>query len=110
MATLYKKLVKKIKPKTKKTAEKPPEKVGKDYWLLAVLFLTTFFLGLSWIQFDNINRALYISLIVSLISIYIKRHANLNDGQIKIVENVGLLSMIVAVAMFVVKVYEKFIA
>ena len=111
MATLYKKLVKKVKPKTKKTPEKPPEKVGKDYWLLAILFLTTFFLGFSWFEFDNINRALYISLIVSLISAYIRRHATtLSDKQTLIVEQVGFWSMIAAITLFIVKVYQKFIA
>jgi hypothetical protein len=110
MSTQYRKLVKKLSPKTKKPDEKPPEKIGNDYWLLAVLLLTVFFLILSWAQFDNINRALYVALILSLGSTYLRRHVNLNETQENFVSLFGMISLIAAVALFVVKLYYSFIA
>ena len=110
MATLYKKLAKKIKPKTKKTAEKPPEKVGKDYWLLGILLLTIFFLVGTWPQLDNTNRALYVALIVSLGSTYARRQFNLKENQENLVSIIGVVALIAAVALFIVKIYYNFIA
>ncbi len=110
MATLYKKLVKKVKPKTKKTEEKPQEKIGKDYWLIAILLLTIFFLILSWAQFDNINRALYVALIISLGATYARRHVNLNENQENLVSLGGMVALIAAVALFIIKIYYNFIA
>lgn len=110
MATLYKKLVKKVKPKTKKTSEKPPEKIGKDYWLLAILLLTIFFTVMSWPAFDNINRALYSALIISLVSTYIRRQAHLTDEQETWAERISFLAVVCAIFLFIVKIYTKFIA
>lgn len=110
MATLYKKLVKKVKPKTKKTSEKPPEKVGKDYWLLAIMLLTIFFTVMSWPAFDSINRALYVALIISLVSTYIRRQAKLTDEQETWSERISFFAVVCAIFLFVVKIYNKFIA
>ena len=110
MATIYKKLVKKIKPKPKKTDEKPPEKVGKDYWLLAILLLTIFFTVMSWAVFDNVNRALYLALIVSLTSTYIRRQSKLTEVQEMWAERISFVAVVCAIFLFVVKIYEKFIA
>ena len=110
MATQYRKLVKKLNPKTKKTSEKPPEKVGKDYWLIAILLLTTFFLIVGWTNFDGINRALYVALIVSLSATYARRHFNLNEMQENLTEKISLASMSAAIILFIAEIYYKFIA
>ena len=110
MATQYKRLVKKLRPKPKKTNDAPPEKVGKDYWLVGILLLTIFFLVVGWSNFDGVNRALYISLIVSLGSTYARRHANLNEMQENLVEKISLAAMSAAIILFVVEIYTKFIA
>ena len=110
MATLYKKLAKKVKPKTKKIAEKPPEKIGNDYWLVAILALTLFFLVISWSDFDTINRALYVALVIALGTTYARRHYNFNEVQETWVERTGIIAMIVATMMFITKIYYKFIA
>lgn len=109
MATQYRKLVKKLNPKPKKN-EPPPEKIGKDYWLVAILLLTIFFLIVGWANFDNVNRALYVALIVSLGATYARRHFNLNDMQESLTEKISLIGMIAAIILFVVEIYTKFIA
>lgn len=110
MASQYKKLVKKLNPKTKKTAEKPPVKVGSDRWLLAILALTVIFLVVSWTQFDVINRVLYIALVVALGTTYARRHFNLNEKQDILAERAGIAAMAAATCLFITKIYQKFIA
>ena len=110
MATQYKRLVKKLRPKPKKTNDAPPEKVGKDYWLVGILLLTIFFLVVGWSNFDGVNRALYISLIVSLGSTYARRHAKVTPAQEELIERVGLGAMALATVLFIMEIYYKFIA
>ncbi len=109
MASIHRKIFKKLNPKQKKTTAPPPEKVGKDYWLVAILLLTIFFLIVGWSNFDNINRALYSALIVSLGSTYIRRHANLNETQENLVDRISLIAMICAIILFGLEIYYKFI-
>ena len=109
MATLHRKLLKKLNPKTKKT-EKPPEKVGKDYLLIVILSLTIIFMVFGWQNFDNTNRALYVALIISLSSTYMRRHFCKNDTQEMWFERVSFVSMIAAIILFIMEIYGKFIA
>ena len=92
MASIHRKISKKLNPKPKITAP-PPEKVGKDYWLIGILVLTVIFMVFGWSNFDNVNRALYVALIVSLGATYARRHANLNETQENLVERVGIAAM-----------------
>lgn len=109
MSTLSRKLFKKLHPKNKKT-EKPPEKVGKDYLLIIILSLTIIFLAIGWSNFDNVNRALYVALIVSLGTTYARRHLKMTESQDELIERVGLIAMAAAIVLFVAEIYIKFIA
>lgn len=109
MATQYRKLFKKLNPKSKKP-EPPPEKIGKDYWLVAILILTIFFMVVGWANFDNVNRALYVALIVALSSTYARRHFNLSPMQVTWVERVSFVGMVAAIVLFIMEIYYKFIA
>ena len=109
MSTLSRKLFKKLHPKNKKT-EKPPEKVGKDYLLIIILSLTIIFLAIGWANFDNVNRALYVALIVSLGTTYVRRHLKITESQDELIERVGLIAMAAAIVLFVAEIYIKFIA
>ncbi len=106
MARQYKKILKKLKPKENKT-DKKPEKIGKDYLLIAILSLTIVFMIVGWTNLDNYNRALYVMLTVSLSTTYARRHANLTETQGLWVERVGYVTMGVAVVLFVFVVYQK---
>ena len=109
MATQYRKLFKKLNPKPKKT-DKKPEKVGKDYLLITILSLTIIFMVFGWQSFDNTNRALYVALIISLSSTYARRHFSKNESQDLWFDRISLISMIAAIILFVMEIYQKFIA
>ncbi len=109
MASIRRKLFKKLNPKPKKP-EKPPEKIGKDYLLIAILSLTTIFMVFGWESFDNTNRALYVALIISLASTYSRRHLCKNEMQETWFERISFVSMIAAIVLFVMEIYGKFFA
>ena len=107
MARQLRKIFKKIQPKNK-PPEKPPEKVGKDYLLIVILSLTVIFMVLGWSNFTGFNRALYLSLVVSLASTYARRHYNLSPKQDLFAERIGLIAMALAIGLFVVVLYQQF--
>ena len=107
MARQYKKILKKIKPKDKKTVEKP-EKVGKDYILIVITAVTATFMLVGWEYFNNLNRALYVALTASLVTTYIRRHAKLTDEQSIWVERASRFSMGAAVILFGVVAYYQY--
>lgn len=107
MARQVKKILKKLQPKST-TPEKPPEKVGKDYLLVVILSLTVIFMIIGWSTFTNFNRALYLALIVSLSTTYARRHFKLTPTQDLWAERAGLVSMGLAIILFVAVLYFQF--
>jgi len=111
MARQSKKIAKKIQPKKKAEPEnKKPEKVGKDYLLIAVLALTIVFLILGWSNFTAWNRGLYISLLVSLSTTYARRHYNFTDTQDLWLERAGMVAMGCAIVLFIFVIYQQYFA
>ncbi len=111
MARQYKKILKKLQPKTKSPSEQaPPEKPGKDYLLTIILALTVIFLIIGWSSFTAINRGLYITLIIALGSTYARRHYKFNATQDTIIEKVGYAAMGLAIVLFVAEIYFRFIS
>ncbi len=110
MARQYKKILKKLQPKTKATSETPPEKPGKDYLLTIILALTVIFLVIGWSSFTATNRALYIALIISLGTTYARRHYKFTLTQDTIIEKVGYASMGLAIVLFVAEIYFRFMS
>lgn len=107
MAKQYKKLQQKLHPKAKNP--KPKEKpVGKDYVLLAVIFFILAVTIFGWEYLDNLNRAMYILLGISMISNYVRRHAKLTETQGLLVERVGMVTIGFAIALFLVALYYQF--
>lgn len=106
MAKQYKKLQKKLYPNEPKEAPRKPP--GKDYLLLAVLAFTIVVTAFGWTTFDNWNRAMYAFLCASLTLTYVQRHAKLSEGQFLVVSRVSLAAIGLAIAMFVITVYERF--
>ncbi|MBQ7706135.1 MAG: hypothetical protein IJT73_12055 [Selenomonadaceae bacterium] len=109
MASLHRKILKKLNPKPKKPV-KPPEKVGKDYILIVILSLTIIFMVLGWSSFDNTNRALYVALAVSLSATYARRHWSKNETQDTWFDRISFIAMIAAIVLFIMEIYIKFIA
>ena len=111
MARQSKKIAKKIRPAKKpEVTTKPKEKVGKDYLLIGVMALTIVFLIFGWENFTATNRALYIALLISLSSTYVRRHYNLSDTQDLWAERAGYVSMGAAIILFAYVVYLQYFA
>ena len=111
MARQSKKIAKKIQPKKKSEPEnKKPEKVGKDYLLIAVLALTIVFLIVGWSNFTPWNRGLYISLLISLSTTYARRHYNFTEKQDLWLEHTGMVAMGCAIVLFIFVIYQQYFA
>ena len=93
MANQYKKLQKKLYEKNKPDDKKKEPKVGKDYPILILIGLTIFVCFLGWGNFDNMNRAMYVLLTVSLILTYVRRHAKLSETRAIYVERASAASI-----------------
>ena len=112
MARQSKKIAKKSQPKKKTEPEnkQPEKKVGKDYLLIIVLSLTIVFLLVGWSNFTALNRGLYLALLVSLSTTYARRHYNFSEVQDMWIERAGYASMILAIILFALVVYQQYFA
>ncbi|MBQ9441683.1 MAG: hypothetical protein IJU55_01540 [Selenomonadaceae bacterium] len=111
MARQYKKILKKVQVKEKKS--EPPKKKEKswfDYLLPAFLALTAVVLFLGWESFTNLNRALYIFLTLTLGITYVRKNYNLDATQDKWAERAGYASMAVATVLFGIHFYVQYIS
>ncbi len=107
MAKQYKKLQRKIHPKTKEN-DKQQEKPGKDYMMIGIIIFTLMVLILGWPYLDNMNRVMYILLSFSLSLTYIRRHAKLSETQTVLIERASFISIGFAIALFVIIVYYQY--
>ena len=111
MSKQYKKLQHKLAEQKKPSdAKKKPQKVGKDYFLVAVIFFTIFIASVGWMQFDWLNRGMYVLLATSMILMYIDRHAKLSDSTRIYVKRFSSASIGIAVALFVIILWNQFFA
>ena len=108
LARIQKKIRKNLKPKTQESATtKPKEKAGKDYLLIAVITFTVLVMIVGWSTFTNMNRALYLLLTLSLSLTYVRRHFNLTDVQELWVDRGSLFSMVAALIVFAIIMYNQ---
>lgn len=110
MANQYKKLQKKLYDKKKPDDKKKEPKIGKDYPILILIVLTVVVSILGWANFDNMNRAMYILLAVSLTLTYVRRHAKLTEVQAVFVERASAISIGLAIALFFIVLYYQIFA
>ena len=109
MSKQYKKLQQKLHPKEKKAA--PKEKpVGKDYILLAVIGFIAVMTIFGWEYMNNISRAMYVLLGISMSCNYAQRHAKISEEKMVYVARLGLITIAIAVALFLVSPYYQFVA
>ncbi len=109
MAKQYKKLQNKIHPKAKETPAKK-EKIGKDYFLIAMIAFTVIILALGWEQLSGLNRAMYALLTLSLGLTFTRRHAELSENVQIYVDRASFAAIGLAVALFLLIAYQQFIA
>ena len=102
------KQTRKIKQKITPAKKEPEKKIGKDYFLLGVLFLTTIILLVGWTQLDSMNRILYILLVASLSLTYINRHGKFSERIHTIIERLGIGTIAFSILIFVVICYNQF--
>ena len=109
MSKQYKKLQQKLHPKEKKAT--PKEKpVGKDYILLAVIGFIAVMTIFGWEYMNNISRAMYVLLGISMSCNYVQRHGKLSEEKMVYVARIGLVTIAIAVALFLVSLYYQFFA
>ena len=112
MARQSKKIAKKIQPKKKVEPEnkKPDKKVGKDYFLIVIMMVTIVFMILGWPYFEPLNRGLYVTLTLALVTTYIRRHAKLTEKQDYWVEKVSQVSIGISIVFFAILAYYQHFA
>ena len=85
MAKQTRRILKKINT-PKLEDEEIPEAQKHKQWenilLVAVICLTLFLLASGWDQIDNLNRGMYIALLVSLLLMYAQRRLDLSPTQL----------------------------
>ena len=107
MSKQYRKLQEKLYQK--QSDNKPAEKkIGKDYVLMAVTIFTLFVTIAEWMQFDNVSRGMYALLSASLILTYARRHAQLSEKAAVLVERASLITMVLAVLLFLATLFVHF--
>ncbi len=109
MAKQYKKLQNKIHPK-KKEAPAKKEKIGKDYFLLAMIGFTVIVLALGWSHLDDLNKGMYVLLTLSLGLTFTRRHADLSENAQIYVDRASFAAIGMAAALFLFIAYQQFIA
>lgn len=108
MARQYKKILKKVKPKEKKsTAPKKAEKSWSYYILAAFLALTAVVMVLGWENFTNINRALYVFLTATLGINFARRTYDLTPTQDLWAERTSYATMAIATVLFGLNIYVQ---
>ena len=106
MARQYKKILKKIKPKEKKSdAPKKTEKGWSDYLLPAFLALTAVVMILGWESFTNLNRALYVFLTVTLGINFARKNYKMTATQDLWAERTSYVTMAIATVLFGLNIY-----
>lgn len=107
MAKQYKKLRQKVHPKEQKRTS-PEKPVGKDYFLIGITVFTVAVLAIGWPHFDNMNRAMYVLLVISLGLTYVRRHVEMSETQQIFADRAGFVSIGCAVGLFLVICYYQF--
>ncbi len=106
MSRQYRKMQEKL---YKKPEKKPTEKkIGKDYVLMAVTVFTVLVTAAGWMQLDNLSRSMYSLLSISLILTYARRHADLSERAALLVERGSLITMVLAVVIFLATLFVHF--
>jgi hypothetical protein len=108
MARLSKRIQHKIQPSNQAPEKK--KKPGRDYLLIAVIWLNLFILAMGWSEFDVLNRSMYIALAVSLMLIYTHKHSTFSEKVLVWIERISFISIAVSVAIFAFICYKQFIA
>ena len=108
MSKQYKKMQKKLYPQQEDPHAKEKEKIGKDYLLMTTICFTFVVTIVGWSQFDNLNRAMYPLLTLSLLLTYLCRHAKVSEKVRAYLNSASLGSMGLAVAMFLIAMYYQF--
>ena len=108
MAKQYKKLQNKVYPKKKADDSKPQEKIGKDYLLLGIIAFMIVITLAGWEYLTSLNRWMYVLLTFSLSMTYVFRHAKISENAKIYVNRASRASMGLAIAMFLLELYNKY--
>lgn len=82
----------------------------KDFWLISFIFVNVFVLAIGYQTLDLPSIGMYSLLVLTLISIYVKKHFSFSAKTEKHIEHFGLGAIIVAFVLFLYVLYQKFTA
>lgn len=88
--------------------KKKPEKPSKDYFLLGMTIFAFVILVMNWANFDILNRVTYISLIISLGTIYLGKHGKFEEKVKTWVDRLSIASISISVVLFGLICYNQF--
>ena len=108
MARQYKRILHKIAPQKKEPVK--TQKPGKDIFLLIVIGFVAFVLLFGWQNFDLLNRAMYVLLLLSLGLVYAHKHGQFEEKVLIWVERLSFFSISASIALFLVICYFQYIA
>lgn len=90
-------------------AQKPQQKPWERIMLVAVICITLFLLSAGWNEFDNLNRGMYISLLISLVLMYAQR--TMDQTKVKIIgyiNKAAFVSIGLSIVLFGFVVFSKY--
>ncbi|WP_196594571.1 hypothetical protein [Pectinatus sottacetonis] len=108
MSRYSKRISEKIE-RTKKSADPPVKKPGRDIVLIILICINFIFLLIGWPQLAVVDRAIYILLEGALLSIYAQRHAKISDAAIDKVKYLSFIFMGLALLLFIYSCYVRYI-
>lgn len=99
------------KRKTQEVAPVPKKNTKmKDFWLISFIFVNIFVLAIGYKTLDLPSIGMYSLLVLTLISIYVKKHFTFSEKTEKYIEQFGLGAIGVAFVLFIYVLYQKFTA
>lgn len=110
LAKILKKIKKKIVAQSKSKEEpksQVKQKKGSDILLVIVLAVTLAITVAAWNNLDNLNQALYVTLIISLALTYARRQFNVSEKVGVWIERAGMAAMGFALALFAIVIYNQ---
>ena len=111
MATQYKKIQNKLHPKeqpTEKQDLKP--KASRDALLLVLIAMTVVILVIGWSTMDNLGHAMYASMLVGMVIVYLNRRlTNISENVRKVLIGISSAALLGSIAMLGYSMYLQFI-
>ncbi len=110
MARESKKIRRKVEPDYGKKKSDLKPKAPRDRMLLILIALTVFVMGMGYQNLDAIGLAMYATLLISMVIVYINRHSEFSESTHRILTWVSLVTSVSTIGLFGYSTYLNFFA